>query len=328
MRILLSMTILSFLLISCNNGDCGGPDVSDIAIDLEIKRLDQMLFALNSKEEIQSFLDTHPLYAERFIGIRNYPDDSIVVNELYQLINDVHVDTLYQETQAVFGDLSALKKEFEDAFRHIKYYYPDFTPPAIYTAFSGLGTIGQDLYISHEAIIISLEYFLGEDASYRPQAYDYILKRYKPAFIVPTCVMLYSSKYNTTDMEDNTLLADMIFYGKSYYFTQQAMPCLPDSILAGYSDAQASLVENNTKVIWSHFIDNELLYETSDFVKPRYVDERPNIIEISNQVPGRIGRWLGWKIVQEYMEKTDTALPALMQERDAQKIFRQSKYKP
>lgn len=328
MRILLSMTILSFLLFSCKNDDCGGPDVSDISIDLEVKRLDQILFSLKSKEEIQTFLDNHPVYAEKFIGIRNYPDDSVVVNELYRLINDGHIDTLYQETQEVFGDLSVLKKEFEDAFRHIKYYYPDFTPPTVYTAFSGLGTIGPDLYISDNTIIVSLEFFLGEDASYRPQAYDYILKRYKPEFIVSTCIMLYSSKYNMTNMEDNTLLADMVFYGKSYYFTQKAMPCLPDSILIGYSDAQTSLVENNTRVIWSHFIDNELLYETSDFVKPRYVDERPNIIEISNQVPGRIGRWLGWEIVQEYMEKTNTTLPELMQERDAQKIFRQSKYKP
>lgn len=328
MRFLMLMSIIPFLLFSCKNDGCGGPDVSDISIDVEVNRLDQALFSLESKEEIQVFLDKHPLYAEKFIGIHKYPDDSVVVNELYRLIHDVHIDTLYQETQEVFGDLSELTKEFESAFRHIKYYYPDFTPPAIYTVFSGLGTLGQDLYISDSAIMISLDYFLGGSASYRPQAYDYILKRYKPEFVVPTCIMLYSNKFNRTNMEDKTLLADMIFYGKSYYFTQQVLPCLPDSILAGYSDAQESLVENNTRVIWSHFIDNELLYETSDFIKPRYVDERPNTIEISNQVPGRIGRWLGWQIVQEYAQKTETTLPEMMKESDAQKIFRQSKYKP
>lgn len=328
MRIFMLMAIVSFLLFSCKNDGCDGPDVSDISIHLKVNRLDEALFSLDSKEEIQAFLDNYPVYAKNFIGIHNYPHDSVVVNELYRLVNDVHIDTLYQETQEAFNNLSELKKEFENAFRHIKYYYPDFTPPVLYTVFSGLGTIGRDLYVSDSVIMVSLEFFLGENASYRPQTYDYILKRYKPEFVVPTCIMLYSNKYNMTNMEDKTLLADMIFYGKSYYFTRKVMPCLPDSVLIGYSDAQESLVENNTRVIWSHFVDNELLYETSDFVKPRYVDERPNTIEISNQVPGRIGRWLGWKIVQEYAEKKDIPLPELMKENDAQKIFRQSKYKP
>lgn len=328
MRILILGVVLSFFLFSCNNDRCGGPDVSDVHVDLEVERLDEALFSLESKEDIRQFLADHPVFAHNFIHMDQYPEDSIVVNEIYRLIHDPHIDTLYQETQQAFGDLSELRNQFEDAFRHIKYYYPDFTPPAIYTVFTGLGTIGSDFYISDSLIMVSLEFFLGEEARYRPQVYNYILERYKPEYVVPTTIMLYSGRFNATNMDDEALLADMVFYGKSYYFTQKVLPCLSDSILAGYSEAQELLVENNTRIIWSHFIDNELLYETSHFVKPRYVEERPNTIEISNQVPGRIGRWLGWKIVQAYADRTDASLPEVMKERDARKIFRQSKYKP
>ncbi len=328
MRTLIWMAALSWVLSSCNNNRCDGPDVSEIPINLQVNRLDETLFSLKSKEEIRQFLQQYPVYARNFVGIHNYPHDSIVVNELYRLIRDPHIDTLYRETQRTFGDLTRLKQEFEEAFRHVKYYYPDFQPPTLYTVFTGLGTVGSDLYVSDSIMMVSLDFFLGDSASFRPQVYDYILKRYSPEYIVPTVIMLYSGKYNQTSVKDETLLSDMVFYGKSYFFTQKIIPCLPDSMIAGYSEAQASLVENNTKVIWSHFVENELLFEKSNFIKPRYVDERPNTIEISNQVPGRIGRWLGWKIIQAYMQKTDSSLPALMQENNAQEIFRQSKYKP
>lgn len=328
MRTYVLLVLVSWLLFSCGNDYCGAPDVSDIPINLKVERLDKTLFSLQSKEEIRSFLDKHPVYTSQFLKADNYPHDSILVNEIDRLIHDPHIDTVYRETQQVFGDLSKLKEEFTRAFQYLKYYYPDFSPPTIYTVFSGLGTIGPDLMVSDSAIMISLEFFLGEDATYRPQVYDYILKRYQPEYILPTCIMLYSSKYNVVDEKDQTLLADMIFYGKSYYFTEKMLPCVPDSIIAGYTDAQASLLENNTHVIWTHFIDGKLLYETSRFIKSHYVDERPSVIEISNQIPGRVGRWLGWQIVEEYAEKTDTPLPELMKQQDIQEIFRQSKYKP
>lgn len=329
MRTYVLITVVSWFLFSCSNDDyCGAPDVSDIPVNVKVERLDEALFSLQTKEEIRDFLDEHPTYTSQFLKAGNYPDDSILVGEIDRLIHDPHIDTVYQETQQVFGDLSKLKKEFKRAFQYLKYYYPDFSPPTIYTVFSGLGTIGPDLMVSDSAIMISLEFFLGENATYRPQVYDYILKRYQPEYILPTCIMLYSGKYNITNEKDETLLADMIYYGKSYYFTQKILPCTPDSIIAGYTDGQESILENNTRVVWAHFIDGSLLYETSKFVKSHYVDERPSVIEINNQIPGRVGRWLGWQIVEEYAEKTDISLPALMRQQDVQEIFRQSRYKP
>ena len=45
--------------------------------------------------------------------------------------------------------------------------------------------------------------------------------------------------------------------------------------------------------------------------------------------PGNTGSWLGWKIVQKFMQENPTyTLKSLMQETDAQKILTLSKYKP
>ncbi|WPP50626.1 gliding motility lipoprotein GldB [Catalinimonas niigatensis] len=321
--------LFCIILFSCSSDSCdNGPDVSGISMEVNIQRLDQEMFELDNKEEISAFLDQYPLLAERFFRTDEFPDESILISQIDKLIHDPYIDTLYQQTQQTFPDLNDLESQFEDAFRHIKYYYPDFTPPKIYAAFSALGTIGADLFVSDELIVVSIEHFLGEDARFRPQVYDYIMSRYRPEYIVPNCIMLLSNKWNATDMEDNTMLAEMIYYGKSYYFTGQMMPCLPDSILTGYTEEELAIAEENDQLVWSHFINRELLYETSHVIKPRYIGERPQVAEINSKIPGRIGRWIGWQIVQTYANKTDAPLTEIMLSADAQEIFTQAKYKP
>ena len=125
------------------------------------------------------------------------------------------------------------------------------------------------------------------------------------------------------------MLADMIFYGKAYYFASRTMPDVPDSVLIGYSGEEMKDVEAHQQVVWAHFVENQLLYETSHFIKKKYLEERPKTLEIGDKAPGRIGIWLGWEIVKQFMEENpEISLPELMATDDAQKIFTQSKYKP
>ncbi|NJN42061.1 MAG: hypothetical protein HC811_07420 [Flammeovirgaceae bacterium] len=58
----------------------------------------------------------------------------------------------------------------------MKYYYPDFKPPVIKTMLTGLET---DLYVSDSLIVIGLDYYLGKGAKYRPNMYEYMLRRYE-----------------------------------------------------------------------------------------------------------------------------------------------------
>ena len=325
----LIISLLTSLLFSCQSNSCRpAPDVSTTEVDLEFVRWDEALFQAQNKQDIENLLQQYPDFSQQYLHLSDYPSDSVLADQYYQLITNPSIDTLYQQTQAVFGDLSSLREEFEQAFRLVKYYYPAFSPPTVYTAFTGLGTTGDDLLVNDSMIVVSLEFFTGSSASYRPQTHDYILTRYRPQFIVPSCMLLLSNKFNVTDLNDQSLLAEIIFYGKSYYFVQQMMPCLADSTLFGYTSPQATTVDENRKLIWSHFVDNELLFKNDQTTKTRYLGDRPSTVEINGKIPGQIGRWLGWQIVQAYADKTNTPLPQLMQDKQAQEIFRQATYRP
>ena len=327
--VLVLIEIACFGLFSCQPDNCSSSaDISDISVDIEIIRLEESLFRAQSPQDIRNLFENHPNYLVRYANLTGTPNDSLYFEEYFRVIQNPAIDTLYQQTQEAFAKLETLETDFAQAFRHIKYYYPAFTPPKIYTTFTGLGTMGDDLLVSDSLIVISLDFFVGKEARFRPQVHDYMLGRYSPEYIVPSCIMILSNRFNQTNADDNSLLAEIVYYGKSYYFLQQVMPCVPNTLLAGYEADEITTVEENTAMIWSHFIDNELLYETSHIVKPRYVGERPSTLEINAKIPGRIGRWLGWQIVQSYREKTGKELPQIMQDADAQQIFIQAKYRP
>ncbi|MDX5479987.1 MAG: gliding motility lipoprotein GldB, partial [Cyclobacteriaceae bacterium] len=74
--------------------------------------------------------------------------------------------------------------------------------------------------------------------------------------------------------------------------------------------------------------ENDLLFKTNPFEIRKYIGEAPTTDEISPDAPGRIGRWLGWNIVDDYRFNNQLSLPELMLEADTEKIFRRSGYKP
>lgn len=317
------------ILISCTkNKKCiPAPDISSILLELQVQRVDLELFNIQSKDDLVRIINQNPVFAETFLMRSQYPHDSILVDRFYNLLQDPSIDTLWQETKEVFGDFKDVESQFTEAFKRILYYYPDFTVPKIKTVFTGLA---QDMYLSDTLIIIGLDYYLGKDATFRPlNTPEYILKRYRKENIVPNSLLFISEKYNETNPDDQTLLADMVYYGKSYYFSKQMLPCVPDSIFLGYTPKEMTDIQNNEGIIWANFIENELLYETNHFIKDKFISERPFTYEISESCPGRIGRWIGWEMIKDYHNLNgDISFTQIMANSDALEIFNKSKYKP
>jgi hypothetical protein len=198
----------------------------------------------------------------------------------------------------------------------------------VQTVISGLE---NDMFMSDSVIVISLDYYLGKGARYRPNMYEYMLRRYEKDFILPSLMLLYGidSRFNETDLSDRTVLADMVAYGKAYYFAKRMLPCTADSVLIGYTSEEITGARTNQDMIWKKLVEDEAFYSTSQQLKQRYIAERPHTFELGEKAPGRIGTWVGWQIVNKYAaQNSDLTLPQIMKVKDAKKIFTESKYKP
>jgi hypothetical protein len=303
------------------------PDTKE-TVDVSIDHYEDTITSLGSKKELIAFLTRKPIIRDFIFKRQEYPNDSVFINEVFKKITHPSFDTLLLESRRVFGNGSDLEKQFEEAFSNLKYYYPEFEAPRVETIVNGLDT---DLFVSDSLIVVGLDSFLGKDGKYRPNVYEYLLRQYNKENIVPSCMLLYgiSNRFNKTDENDKTVLADMVAYGKSFYFAKHMLPCVPDSIFIWYTPEEIKGSRKNQDLIWKRFVQDDILFSTSHMVKQKYLGERPKTLEVGPECPGRIAQFVGWQVVNTYMEeKPEVTLPQLMNERSGPKIFRESKYKP
>lgn len=296
-------------------------------ISLEFEVLQDSIAGIQSKQQLIGFLSRHPEFRDYILRRNEYPDDSVFTRDMYFRFTHPAIDTLVMETERVYGDLSDLRSQFQQAFSNIKAYYPEYRIPKVQTVVSGLD---NDLFFSDSLIVVSLDYYLGKDAKYRPKTYEYLLRKYDPEDIVPSYLLLHGiGEVNKTNLDDKTVLAEMIAYGKSFYFAKHMLPCVPDSTFIWYTADEMKGARENEDLIWARLIQDKILFSTSMIDKRNYLGERPFTIQVGEKCPGRIGQWVGWRIVKEYMiSHPEVTLQQLMEMDDAQKLFKESGYKP
>ncbi|HKZ37317.1 MAG TPA: hypothetical protein VJ184_06695, partial [Chryseolinea sp.] len=145
-RFFILIFLVGSLLFSCDSekDECVfQPDVSS-KIKLDFESLEESFVNIESKDDLVKLLTQYPAIRDYIFRRDEYPNDSTFINVLYSRFTSPHIDTLLLETKRVFGDLSPLKAEFEEAFTNLKYYYPNFVPPKIKTVISGIDT---DLFV-------------------------------------------------------------------------------------------------------------------------------------------------------------------------------------
>ena len=131
--------------------------------------------------------------------------------------------------------------------------------------------------------------------------------------------------------KERTFLSQIIYYGKKLYLKEKLLPNKNDTITIGYSKQDLTWAQENELYIWKYFIERELLYNTDSKLVRRFLDHSPFskfYLQIDNQSPGRIGRWIGWQIVRSFMKKNpETRIEDLIL-KPSEELFVKSGYKP
>lgn len=314
-------------------------DVSQIDVDVTIERFDQALDSLRpdnslqkNREWIQRYGFFYADYMQYLLEAGNPQDSVALASVLRQVIATDDFNTLKASVAETYPDLKVQERGLTDAFRHLKYYFPEITVPRVISFFSGFAVqtpVGQD-YLG-----IGLDMFLGADSKFYPALREsipaYLSRRFTPENIVPRVTESYIREelYPQNEL-DVSLLQHMVYHGKVLYVMDQVMPDVADSLKIGYTDAQWAWANRFERDVWAWFLQENLLFESDYNRIQKYLGEAPFTPELGehNESAPKLGLFIGWRIVQRYMERhPETTLKDLLAISDAQVILEGSRYR-
>lgn len=116
----------------------------------------------------------------------------------------------------------------------------------------------------------------------------------------------------TADDGDATLLSKMLYYGVLAHVRQQ-LGNSTAAVALGYSAEQMAWLDDNEEAIWTSIVADKLLYDTSTSVADRMLLPSPTVNIVRPNSPGRVGRYIGYKLVERYLKKhPETLLSTLL----------------
>ena len=311
------LIVLMLTLFSCKEQPTVQMEISDIVVDVKVDRFEEKFYNATALT-LPNLKSEYPF----LFPIQNA--DSVWLNR----INNVEEKELFAASQKVFGDFKSEKMALKNLFGHVKNNHPSFKPPQIITLITKLDYENKVMY-ADSLLFVSLDMYLGKNNEAYNDFPKYLSQNFEKSRLVVDVAMAISERY-LSGRRSRQFLDMIIEEGKKMHLVDTYLPAVSEAQKMGYTQEKLDWVIANESQIWKYFIENKLLYSTDSDLYARFVSNAPFskfYIDIDKESPGRIGVWLGWKIVSSYMRNNDVTLQHLLQS-EATEIFTKSKYKP
>ena len=330
-KIIISL-LLILLLSSCQQKSRFHIATFEHPVEVKINRFDLDFIALdttNMVDGLKSLALKYPVFYPIFVSdiLMMHPIDTIAnVHQIKKFLKDTVFAKVHQEVISTFENTDAIEKELSLAYSYLTHHLPDIQLPEIYFFVSGFNRqflqnksllgVGNDLYLGANYPI------------YKDLTHEYLIPNMRKEMLVTD--ILSTILHNEFNIDSNTnLLNAMIYEGKMLFLLSVIMPNVSSDNIIGFSKEALIWCKKNEQSVWETMVANKHLFSTDLLLINQYIHNAPFTSPISQTSPGRLGAWIGWQIVQSYMQNNKyVSLNDLMNTTSAQLILEQSMYRP
>jgi len=334
----LNRTILFLGALALLLGGCGKDpldvDVSGIELGMKLERFDRDLFEMDQDTLeagigalYRKYGDFFDVFNVHVISIgqassRRYP------SYLSMFINDPTNREVYEYTSEVFVSTSGLEHQLTEGFKHYIYHYPDSIPPRVVAYVS---RFNQGLFTVGSFVGVGLDQYLGSDCSYYEQMGTprYLARKKEPSRIPVDVMYAWATQlYPYNDSLDN-VLSRMIYHGQLAWYVGAMYPELDEQLNLGFTEDQMRWCLNNEKQMWTHLVEEKLLFSSDPMNIRKLVEDAPYTPFYTSESPGRAAVWQGMQIVKAFAQRNPKlSVHQLMSQRNYQELLRLSRYNP
>ena len=322
---LLLIFLCCFFCLGCTNKTVFGKD----SLSIQINRFDVDLYkylqnecseeSLSQKNEL--FLD---VFGKSVLSVDS--KDSVgYFDRLKSFFSEPTLMALYKKEQEIFSDITTYEQELSAGFEYLKEQFPLLNLPHIYMHVSGLN---QNIIVTDSILSLSADKYLGKDYSlYQDFFYEYQLRKMSPERIVPDYLLGFMYSEFAFEGNENTLLSHILYEGKLRYILSLALPERKTCEAFGYTEEQYDWCMQSESRIWKTILQQKQLYTTDYLTISQYISDAPYTAPLTSSSPGRVGVWVGYRIIESYMKHhPKTTIQELIDLVDSQRLLKNSKY--
>ncbi len=285
-------------------------DTDGIEYDGEILRLDKELFDYQTTLDAERltalektygpFLD---VYLMDIMQIGRH-DNAMTPGLLGRFVGDRVWQELQKDIERIHPSLELEQDQLSEGFKRYGSFFNADTLPQVIAYNSGFN-IG--VYPSAEYLGIGLEWYSGSDLDVIDRLPPDMFPQYKrdamqPSYLVPNALKGWILVKHQENLKGETVLSRLVFEGKVHFITHVLLEETPLKDVFNFTDAQLQWCEESAYGMWKYLLENDLVYSNDLMLINKLVGAGPFTPGMPPESPGGAGRWIGFDMVNQFME--------------------------
>jgi hypothetical protein len=321
---------LGLILVSCESNPLD-IDVSHEKVSLKLDRMEQDVFSNNipstierNKILLQKYGMLYEAFMVKMIG-EGSPHDPEAAGYLKNFSEHPDMLEIYGHIEDKFSNFDAYHLQIEEGFKYYQHYFPDSALPRIITFYSNFNS---NVFPYENNLAIGLDMYLGTDhevvkslpIQFFPQ---YLKEKMDDKYLVADAMKGWLMNRFAKEISDgDDFLSTIITLGKVMYLLDAMMPLEEDYIKFGCTQEQMEWCRFQEQNIWKSIIDEQVLYAKDKGVILQYVSDGPFTKGMPHESPSKVGVWLGWQIVRDYVEQNEIGVLELLKQTSPKVILK------
>jgi len=227
---------------------------------------------------------------------------------------DTFIRKLEKEISEKFPNTEKFSSSITQGFNYLKTHLPKAKTPNSVVYMNSL--FASNAFSSKEDLGIGLDRYLGVNSQSIKQLpaepfYNWVKDGMDEKFLERDAMASWVMTHVVPEERGN-LAQHIIHWGKILYLTEAAYPKVDKSIILRYNETDFKWAEENEAFFWKYLIDEEMLFKMDEQLISNMIADGPFTPGLPEKAPDRLGQYLGWRMVKNFMESTETSFENLL----------------
>lgn len=163
----------------------------------------------------------------------------------------------------------------------------------------------QSIVLSGDtAVFVALNHYLGANHPAYNGFPDYVRLTKTPSRIAPDLAeAMIATKSPMVSADDGANALNRMLYDGALVEMVMRATGLSEQQVLGYTDAQMKWATENEARAWQEMLTRRMLFSTDPAVADRLLNPAPSTSVLNPESPGRMGRFIGHRIVASYLAR-------------------------